>query len=121
MSVATIKAANYDLPDLSTPYTAGAFVTVAGVSTPVPELQAAELAQAIRTFSVSNEYLTTPAVNFATDWIFSMPTRRYAVALNYGATGPARLVQNTTPVDPTAVLTPYQRSINVPYFNNSTN
>ena len=114
-----VRAASYDFPDLSTPYTAGAFVTVAGVSTPVPELQAAELAQAIRTFSVSNEYLTTPAVNFATDWIFSMPTRRYAVALNYGATGPARLVQNTTPVDPTAVLTPYQRSINVPYFNNN--
>ena len=73
-----VRPASYDFPDLSTPYTAGSVT---------PEIQAQELADALTTFSVSNEYLTNPAVSFATDWVFSMPTRRYAVAMNYEAKG----------------------------------
>ncbi|MDD2846594.1 MAG: cell surface protein [Rhodoferax sp.] len=69
-----VRPASYDFPDLSTPYTAGSVT---------PEVQANELAAALETFSVSNEYITDPVVSFATDWVFSMPTRRYAVALNY--------------------------------------
>ncbi len=71
-----VRAASYDFPDLSTPYTTGVLVGT-------PEGQATELADALATFSVTNEYLTNPTVNFATDWVFSMPTRRYAVALDY--------------------------------------
>lgn len=74
----TVKAASYDFPDLSTPY-------VSGPMGATPAAQANELAQSLAVRSVTNEYLTNKSVNFATDWVFSMPTRRYAVAYNYAA------------------------------------
>ncbi len=83
--------ANYDFPDLSTPYVTGA--AVSGVETAA---QANNLANALSTLSVTNEYLTGTVADFATDWVFSMPTRRYAVAMNYAATGGARILQNTS-------------------------
>lgn len=73
LKTGAVRPASYDFPDLSTPYTT--------VNT--PEQQANDLASVLATYSVANEYLTNAAVNFATDWVFSMPTRRYAVALNY--------------------------------------
>ena len=77
---APVRAALYDFPDLSTPYTPAA----------VPSAQANLLARALETTSVTNEYLTAASSGgFATDWVFSMPTRRYAVAMNYGASSPA--------------------------------
>ena len=79
----TSQVANYDFPDLSTPYTTA---LAAGAAT----TQADELTRALATASVSNEYLT--ASGFGTDWVFSMPTRRYHVAMNYAAAGAARLV-----------------------------
>lgn len=69
------QVASYDFPDLSTPY------TIAGTSA---ALQANDLSDALGTTSVTNEYLT--GNGFSTDWVFSMPTRRYAVALDYAAT-----------------------------------
>ena len=42
--------------------------------------------------SVVNEYATSNG--FSTDWVFSMPTRRYAVALNYAAPAATRLLFN---------------------------
>lgn len=77
-AAAIIQAANYDFPDLSTPYVNGL----------TPVQQANLLSGALAVKSVANEYLTNPAVSFGTDWVFSMPTRRYGVALNY-ATGTA--------------------------------
>lgn len=68
-----LTAKNYDFPDLSTPY-------VGGVS---PIQQAHQLSNALATASVTNEYMTSPDVGFATDWTFSMPSRRYNVAMNY--------------------------------------
>ena len=79
------QVANYDFPDLSTPY-----VTLA-VN---PEFQANALADALGTTSVTNEYLT--GNGFSTDWVFSMPTRRYAVALDYAAPAATRLLFNGT-------------------------
>ncbi len=77
-------AASYaDLPDLSTPYTAPA---AAGA----PELQASRLSDAMATRSVSNEYITSPEVLATTDWVLTMPTRRYAVAVDYSATDAAK-------------------------------
>ena len=76
LKTGAVRAASYDFPDLSTPYT-----NPVGVA--APETQANELGNVLATRSISNEYLTNPAVSFATDWVFSMPTRRYAVALNY--------------------------------------
>jgi hypothetical protein len=37
---------------------------------------------------VVNEYLTTTSIGATTDWVFSMPTRRYNVAVNYRFTSP---------------------------------
>ena len=70
-----LVAKNYDFPDLSTPYV--------GVITPIN--QAHMLSHALATASITNEYMTSPDVSFATDWTFSMPSRRYNVALDYAA------------------------------------
>ncbi|OJU92573.1 MAG: hypothetical protein BGO13_02790 [Burkholderiales bacterium 66-5] len=67
--------AQFDLPDLSTPY--------AGAAN--PSAQAAALSTAISTSAVSNEFWTLESIGGATDWVFSMPTRRYAVAVDYTA------------------------------------
>ena len=79
------EVANYDFPDLSTPYTAAAGVGA-------PETQARNLATQLQVTSVVNEYATSNG--FSTDWVFSMPTRRYAVALNYAAPAATRLLFN---------------------------
>ena len=79
------EVANYDFPDLSTPYTAAAGVGA-------PETQARNLATQLQVTSVVNEYATSNG--FSTDWVFSMPTRRYAVALNYAAPAADRLLFN---------------------------
>ena len=73
-----INSALYDLPDMSTPYTAAAAT---------PEAQAADLANAIAATAVMNEFWTEPSISAETDWVFSMPTRRYATAVNYKAPG----------------------------------
>ena len=67
--------ANYDFPDLSTPYTTGVNSAT----------QANNLAAALATKSVVNEYLVGGDANFSTDWVFSSPTRRYAVGVDYAA------------------------------------
>lgn len=69
-------AKNYDFPDLSTPY-------VSGSTSPIAQAHA--LSHALATASVTNEYMTSPDVGFATDWTFSMPARRYNVAVNYAS------------------------------------
>jgi hypothetical protein len=72
-----VKGALYDLPDMSTPYHTGATS---------PSVQAATLADAIAATAVINEYWTDPTISAATDWVFSMPTRRYAAAVDYVGT-----------------------------------
>lgn len=88
-----IKAAMYDFPDLSTPYTtptAGAYATPSDYTNDVTSLAAM-----LETQTVVNEFITsgTGATEYATDWVFTMPTRRYAVAVNY-ATAAGSLVFN---------------------------
>lgn len=80
VSSAKIAAANYDLPDLSTPYTA---VTL---DTSAPLVQATNLTNAIKVTSIANQYANDASISAKTDWVFSMPTRRYNVAANYAAT-----------------------------------
>ncbi len=77
----------YDMPDMSTPYTAGA----AGN----PLQQASMLSMSVATRRIINEYLTTSAINATTDWVLSSPTRRYSVALNYATN--ARVYSVLTP------------------------
>lgn len=73
-----IPALYLDLPDLSTPY------TQAAVSA---EAQTDDLSAALAATQVKNEYVATTAavggVNWSTDWVFTQPTRRYHVAINY--------------------------------------
>lgn len=85
-----VAAAYYDQPDLSTPYT-GVVGTTSALA------QAVALTGALSVSSVSNEYLTNPLINAATDWVFSSPTRRYNVAFNYAysaSTGDGRVFTN---------------------------
>jgi len=77
---AAVAAAYYDLPDLSTPYVGDL------TNNTVPANQAGMLSALLSTTSVANEFLVGPA-EAATDWVFSMPTRRYSVAMNYAHTG----------------------------------
>lgn len=69
----------YDLPDLSTPYVSASGTSAAD--------QADTLTGALAVTAVQNEFITSSSVAGATDWVFSMPTRRYHVALDYAATG----------------------------------
>ena len=81
------QVANYDFPDLSTPYTSTLTLNAAGTAT-----QANNLAAALATKSVVNDFLVGGGASFTTDWVFSMPTRRYAVAVDYAG---KKLVFNT--------------------------
>nr|WP_216293881.1 cell surface protein [Delftia acidovorans]MCA1068075.1 hypothetical protein [Delftia acidovorans] len=72
-----ITAGLYDLPDMSTPYLAPATADTA------PLVQAAALSNALATRSIMNQYANDASVSGKTDWVFSMPTRRYSVALDY--------------------------------------
>lgn len=73
-----VKGAQYDLPDMSTPY-------LLGVTD--PNVQANNLANSIAATHVINEFWTDDTIMANTDWVFSMPTRRYAVAMNYKGAG----------------------------------
>ena len=72
---------NADLPDLSTPYFVGG-ADAAGVNA---AKQAFDLTQSLAKGAVSNQYATDSILKAKTDWVFSMPTRRYSVAANYSA------------------------------------
>lgn len=76
-----------DLPDLSTPY------TQADTS---PQARAHDLSESLAAKTIMNEFVATPStasVPFATDWVFSQPTRRYQTAMAY-STGGANLPVN---------------------------
>ncbi len=70
-----VAAQHYDVPDLSTPL----------LQADTAEVQAAALTKALAHTSVSNQYVTDATISAKTDWVFSMPTRRYMVAANYSA------------------------------------
>lgn len=67
---------DFDVPDLSTPLRGNADQAAA-------DTQAANLTNAINRVSVSNQFYQDAGLNAATDWVFSMPTRRYIVAADY--------------------------------------
>jgi len=82
LSLPIVAAQHYDLPDMSTPYLKMASVTPGMAD---PRLHAARLSALLHRKSVSNQYVIT-GTDFDTDWVFSLPSRRYSVALNYNAT-----------------------------------
>ena len=83
-----VEAAYYDLPDLSTPYLipANTPITAAGAA-----IQAELLTQQLAVKSITNQYANDASITAKTDWVFSMPTRRYSVAMDYRATTPVRV------------------------------
>lgn len=81
-----VTAAFYDLPDMSTPYVGA----TASTSTS-PLAQAEVLTRALAVNNVINEYATDAIISGKTDWVFSMPTRRYSVAMDYAPTTSRRL------------------------------
>jgi len=64
----------YDLPDLSTPY------TTADTSA---ALRANATTASLAVNSVKNQFVTSDSIAAVTDWLFSQPTRRYHMAVNY--------------------------------------
>lgn len=76
-----LAAGFYDLPDMSTPY----IVTGAPAAAVTAKDQAFALTEALAVTSVTNQYANDASVTAKTDWVFSMPTRRYSVAANYKA------------------------------------
>jgi len=102
-----LAAGNYDLPDMSTPYLALTSYNVtqyaaanagaaAGSYTDAdfyPLAQAAALTNALAVSSVTNQYANDESISAKTDWVFSMPTRRYSVVANYAA------VTSSTPMN----------------------
>ena len=89
---APIAAAFFDLPDMSTPYTPGVVGT--------PLVQAANLTASLAVKSIMNEYATDASVSAKTDWTFSMPTRRYSVAMNYVPSTSAPIFSEVNGVTP---------------------
>lgn len=63
--------AEYDFPDMSTPYE---------TSTANAGLQAYALSSPLAHTSIINEFLLETGISAKTDWLVSMPTRRYLVA-----------------------------------------
>jgi len=74
---AVVGARQFDLPDLSTPQTPAAATAI---------VQAEALSTALNAVSTVNEQLGNTSIAANTDWTFSMPTRRYHVAMNYNWT-----------------------------------
>jgi hypothetical protein len=97
-----LAASYFDLPDLSTPYY-GAVSTssVAALN------QSLALTQSLAVGTVSNEYLTSSAISGATDWVFSMPTRRYHTAYAYAYAGTTGNGQVYTDYTSSAANTPF--------------
>ena len=81
-----VEAAYYDLPDLSTPYLTGLPTGALG-----PAKQAELLTQQLAVKSITNQYANDASITAKTDWVFSMPTRRYSVAMDYRADAPVRV------------------------------
>ena len=91
-----IPAVQFDLPDMSTPYllygtnasieaeNATAIDLAARGSAPISQAEA--LTKSLAVQHVINEYITNPKISAATEWVFSMPTRRYAVGVDYTST-----------------------------------
>lgn len=79
-----IDKQDFDVPDLSTPLLSPSAATPAAGLVEASK-QAANLSAALNRATVGNQFYQDAGLNAATDWVFSMPTRRYLVAANYDA------------------------------------
>ncbi|MBC7469341.1 MAG: hypothetical protein H7322_08445, partial [Ramlibacter sp.] len=79
-TVPIVVASQFDLPDLSTPYLVLPLYPAVASD---PLAQAEALTRSLAQVNVINEFITDTAIAANTDWVFSLPTRRYSVALDY--------------------------------------
>jgi hypothetical protein len=77
-AAAVVAPGQYDLPDLSTSFDRGA-LTAANAARQVTEITNALATRA----AILNEFAVESSISGSTDWVFSMPTRRYSVAMAY--------------------------------------
>ena len=110
---AVIEAIALDFPDLSTPYYAPA-AAQAAID------QAANLTQALAVSSITNQYAKDASIIAKTDWVFSMPTRRYAIAANYAAASTAT-VANTADATKATTYRVINEGVSNSIFANSAN
>ncbi|WP_298214834.1 surface layer protein NpdA [Acidovorax sp.] len=71
-----IEAKFHDLPDLSTPY-------YLPPSNPNARKTAGDLSKLLETTTIFNQYAVDASISAKTDWILSMPTKRYSVGYDY--------------------------------------
>ncbi len=90
-STIAVRALNSDLPDLSTPSYLPASATNASITS-------GNLSKALATASVSNQYVTDASISAKTDWVLSMPTKRYSVGIDYSQSTGAPLYSAVPPV-----------------------
>jgi len=109
MGSAGVAPQFYDLPDLSTPY-------VTGVA--VAEDQADATTAQLAVTSVKNQFETSEGIAAVTDWLFSQPTRRYHVAVDYNGTGTAVEVFRDGAGTSTTVGTAYYNPANTRLHTN---
>ena len=83
-----VEAAYYDLPDLSTPYLVPGTTAISPIGAAT---QAELLTKQLAVKSITNQYANDASITAKTDWVFSMPTRRYSVAMDYRADAPVRV------------------------------
>lgn len=75
-STIAVRALNTDLPDLSTP----GYLPASALNA---RITAGDLSKTLATTSVSNQYATDAPISAKTDWVLSMPTKRYSVGIDY--------------------------------------
>jgi hypothetical protein len=97
---AVVQARFSDLPDMSTPYYLPASVQNA-------RRTAGDLSQILAAKSVSNQYALDSAISAKTDWVLSMPTKRYSVAYDYSANASGALRHVYSPIFSSSSARPY--------------
>ena len=109
---AVVTIQNFDLPDLSTSYTSADNLAA------VPAVNRADNTTSLFAVkSISNQYVTGSGVAAVTDFLFSQPTRRYSVAVNYKATAAAPNTLTTTG----ALASPIFRGVSGSAYYTTTN
>ncbi len=89
-STIAVRALSHDLPDLSTPYYLPASAANARTT-------AGELTKLLATPEVRNQYATEASISAQTDWLMSMPLRRYSVGYDYNQTAALARVFSVVP------------------------
>jgi hypothetical protein len=86
-SAPPVSASYYDLPDLSTPYHLPA-------SESNSRRTKSNLSELLSAQQVHNQFAVDSALSGKTDWVFTMPTKRYYLGYDYSKSGsPAAMVR----------------------------